>query len=352
MAGYNTDGIYTAGLCEQILTSLADHTLAGNLPSNKRSYLGFLDYLQSPLNKGGVTAIPYESDNAKYAQVRIKYQQRTVESEVTTSEDGNCEPERYPDWLETTLDVTRVVSYNFGLKKRQVARICDGGNMDELMGEINQTFDALARKVNSKLLDLALANMGYNYGNSPASASSKSVNFITAATGAPLALGIQALDQDYYEKNQYFGTPAIIGAGNVMKYWKTIASGCCNQDGVDMASYANSLGWAPFLDTMIESTFGSNQFMVLAPGMLQLVPYHRYVGDNAGQFGTAVDTLITDPHTGLTYDMKVNYDGCNESYYVRLTLNYELWYQPVDVYNAGDPLYRTNGMTRYTAATA
>lgn len=351
MAGYNTDGVYTAGLCEQILTSLANHTQAGNLPSNKRSYLGFLDFLQSPLNKGGVEMLPIQSDNPKYKQVRVKYQQRTVESEVTTSEDGNCTPERYPDWLETTFDVSRIVSFNFGLKKRQVAKICNEGNTDELMAKINQTFDALARKVNSKLLDLALANMGYNYGNSPASASAKSVNVMVGSTGAPLAVGVQTLTQDYYEKNQYFGTPAIIGAGNIMKYWKTVATGCCNQDGVDMASYAASLGFAPFLDTQIETTFGSNQFMVVAPGMLQLVPYLRYVGENAGQFGTSVDTLITDPHTGLTYDMKVDYDGCNEAYYVRLTLNYELWYQPVDVFNPADPLYRTNGMTRYSAAT-
>lgn len=351
MAGYNTNGVYTAGICEKIFAGLENFAAPGALPSTKRSYLGFLDFLQSPLNKGGVEVIPVQQDS-KHKQVRIVYQQRTVSSEVTESEDGNCTPERYPDNLETTFDVDKVVSFNFGLKKREVALICSGGNTEELMRKMNNSFDAIARTVNSRLLNVALSNVGFNYGNTTPGTAAKSVSVITAATGAPLALGIQALDQDYYEKNQFTGTPAIIGAGNIMKYWKTVATGCCNQDGVDMNAYAAQLGWAPFLDTQIESVFGTNGFLVAAPGMAQLVTLNRYVGENAGQFGTSVDSTITDPRTGLTYDMKVDYDGCNESFYVRLTLNYGLFTQPTDVFNAGDPIYRTNGLVRYTAATA
>ena len=350
MAGYNSTGAYTAGICEQILSGLENYAGNGNLPSAKRSYLGYLEFLQSDLNKGNTEVIPVITDSTKYHQVRVKYSQRTIDAEVTEAEDGNCTPERYPDYLETTFDVDKVVSFNFGLKKREVVKICNEGNTSVITNKMNESFDAIARKINTRLLTIQSLNFGANVGNSSAT-SAKSVNVLVAATGAPLATGIQALNQDYYEKNQYFGTPAIIGAGNIMKYWATVKTGCCNQDGVDMNAMAAELGWAPFLDTQIESVLGSNQFMVLAPGMNQLVTYNRYVGENEGMFGTSMDTTVVDPRTGLRYDMKIDYDGCNEAYYVRLTLNYGLWIQPVDTFNAADPLYRTNGSCRYTAAT-
>lgn len=350
MAGYNSTGVFTASICEKVLMGLENITQNGNLPNTKRSYLGYLDFVTSDLNKSNTEVIPVQNET-KHKTVRIKYTNRVVESEVTEAEDGNCTPERYPDFLETTFDVDKVVSFNFGLKKREATLICSEGNQDLITRKMTEAFDAIARIINKRLLNVQLLNMGYNYGNSPASASTKSVNVLVAATGAPLATGIQTLDQDYYEKNQYSGTGAIIGAGNIMKYWKTIKTGCCNQDGVDMAAYAAELGWAPFLDTQLEGVFGSNQFLVLAPGLNQLVTLNRYVGENSGQFGTSMDTTVVDPRTGITYDMKIDYDGCNEAFYIRLTLNYGLWTQPVDVFNAGDPLYRTNGVSRYTAAT-
>jgi hypothetical protein len=347
MAGYSTNGVFTAGICEKILSNLSNHTMAANLQSTKRSNLGYLNFLKSPLNNSGVQVIPVQNDS-KRKQVRILYKQRTVDSEVTTSEDGNCTPERYPDFLETTFNVDSVVSYNFGLKKREATLVCDGGNDSLIMSEINETFDALSRKLNSQLLSKQLLNFGYNYGNTTPSASVKSLAAL-GTNGVPLASFIQTLITDYSEKNEYYGNPAIIGGGNVMKYFNTTMTGCCNADGVDHFALAGKLGFAPFLDTMASTTLGTDQFIVMAPGMVQLVPFNRYVGENAGQFGTSVDTTITDPVTGITYDMKVDYDGCNETFYVRLTLNYGLWIPPVDTYNPADPLYRTNGTARYAA---
>lgn len=347
MAGYNTNGVYTAGICEKILSNLSNHTVAANLPSAKRSHLGYLQFLQSPLNKSNIQVIPVQNDS-KHKVVRVLYKQRTVESEVTTSEDGNCTPERYPDFLETNFDVDSVVSYNFGIKKREASLICTGGNDSLIMSEINESFDALARKLNAALLGKQLLNFGYNYGQTTASAAVKSVAAL-GSNGVPLASFIQTLHTDYHEKNEFYGTPAVIGGGNVMKYFLTTMTGCCNQDGVDMNALSSQLGWSPFLDTQVTGVLGADQFIIMAPGMVQFVPLNRYVGENAGQFGTSVDTTITDPVTGITYDMKIDYDGCNESFYVRLTLNYGLWIPPVDTFNAADPLYRTNGTLRYAA---
>lgn len=353
MAGYNSDGVFTAAICENLLIGLDQVTKNENLPSARRSYLGYLEALRSSLNTSGVeiTPIPVQ-DGTKHKIVRIAYNQRVIENEVDAQESTDCTPPRYPDFIETTFDVDKFAQYEFGLSQRQATLICQGGNNDELINRfIMQAFDAINRKINRTILTTQTSGFGFNYGNTPGSATTKSINVLVGSTGAPLATGIQTLKQDYYEKNQYAGTPLVIGAGNIMKYYDTIATGCCNQDGVDMMAYAGKYGAAFFLDTLVESVVGTNQFIVLAPGMLQFVPFLRYVDYNAGQMGTAFNTTITDPRTGMVYDMKVDVDGCNEKYYVRISLNYGLWIQPTDTFHQDDPLYRTNGSTRYTAAT-
>lgn len=353
MAGYNSDGIFTAAICENILIGLEDVTRQDNLPVLRRSYLGYLDALRSPMNTEGVRMVPVPvQDGTKRKIVRIAYLQRAVESEVDEGESTDCTPPRYPDYTETEFEVDKIAQYEFGLDQRKATLICRGGDNNSLIQNFMFAgFDSLNRKINKRLLTTQSTNFGFNYGNTPASAATKSINVLVGSTGAPLATGIQELDQDYYEKNQYAGTKMVIGQGNIFKYYKTITTGCCNQDGVDMNAYMAQAGAAMFLDTTVEGIIGANQFIVLAPGMLQFVPYFRYVDYNAGQMGTSFNTTVTDPRTGMRYDMKVDVDGCNEKYYVRLALNYGLWFHPTDTFHPEDPLYRTNGSTRYTAAT-
>lgn len=351
MAGYNSDGIFTGAICEKILIGLEDVTRTDNLPLLRRSYLGYLDALRSSLNTTGVSVVPVQ-DGTKEKTVRIAYLQRAVESEVSETETTSCEPVRYPDFSETEFEVDKFVEHQFGLSQRQATLICRGGDNNALISQfMGRGFDAIRRKINRRLLTIQSTNFGFNQGNTPPSAATKSINVLVASTGAPLATGIQVLKQDYYEHNQYAGMPLVVGQGNIMKYFDTMTNGCCNQDGVDMAAYASKYGAAMFLDTITEVVIGSNQFIVLAPGMLQFIPWLRYVSYNAGQMGTSFNTTVTDPLTGMQYDMKIDYDGCLEKYFVKLSLNYGLWIQPTDTFNAGDPLYRTNGSLRYTAAT-
>lgn len=353
MAGYNSNGIFTGAICENLLIGLDQITTEGNLPSDKRSYLGYLDALRSPMNKEGVELNPIPvQQGTKKKTVRIAYNQRVIENEVDASESEDCTPPRYPDFLETDFDVDQYAQYEFGLSQKQATLICQGGDNNALIRRfIFQAFDAMNRKINRNILTTQASNFGFNYGNSPASATTKSVNVLVGSTGAPLATGIQTIKQDYFEKNQYAGNPMVIGQGNIMKYFDTIMGGCCNQDGVDMGAYMAKTGVAAFLDTMVDDTIGTNQFIVLAPGMHQFVPFLYNVDYNEGQMGTAFFSRITDPRTGMEYDMMVDINGCNREYYVRLSLNYGLWIQPNDTYHQDDPLYRTNGSTRYTAAT-
>lgn len=350
MPGYSSNGEYTAALCEKVFQMLENVSAQQNVPTFRRSFVGYIDALRSPINTAGTEQIMVQ-DGSKHKKVRIIYDQRAVESEVTSAEDTTCAPDKYPDFNEVEFDVDTIRSFAIGFDKRQMAEICAGNNASLLQREVLKTFDALARSINKALLQKQLLNFGFNYGNSPASSAAKSINVLVAATGAPLATGLQELIQDFTEKNQYMGAPLVIGQGNIMKYKTTLEAACCNTTGTDMGALMAKLGWAPFLDTQIESVLGSTQFAVLAPGMVQFVPYLRYVGENAGQFGTSVDQVVTDPVTGLQYDMKIDYDGCKEKFYLRLTLNFGLFFQPVDTFNAADPLYRTNGSTRYAAAT-
>jgi hypothetical protein len=45
---------------------------------------------------------------------------------------------------------------------------------------------------------------------------------------------------------------------------------------------------------------------------------------------------ITDPFTGLTYDLKVHYDDCADQWSIKLQLNWGLFFIPANAFNAED----------------
>jgi len=119
-----------------------------------------------------------------------------------------------------------------------------------------------------------------------------------------------------------------------------------------MLDLSNSLGYAPFADTMVDGIIGANQFIVLEPQSVQFVTFNDYTGENATSSGTSVARgTITDSKTGITYDIKVLQDDCSDDWVVIMNINYDIFFQPGEAFQADDPLFGTNGTLRYTAAT-
>ena len=347
--GYNSDGVFTAGKCLNALINLDEIKGGQYSAAKKRSKLGYLEALASPLNTTGQRQIPTQQGSKKRV-VEVRWRQRATESDVEESLSGTCTSTDFPDFNSELFEVGKYVERKFALNTSEFKAVCEGRS--SFIGEtLNLTFDALARKINSALLTEQLTNFGINIASG--SAATTSVTVFPAATGAPNAAALQTLMAEYDLDNEMVGTPIWIGGGNIYKFWKTLAQSCCNDGGVNMLDLSNSLGYAPFADTMVDSVIGANQFIVMEPQSVQFVTFNDYVGEDATMSGTSVARgTITDSKTGITYDLKVLQDDCSDNWVVIINLNYDIFFQPGEAFSANDHLYGQNGTLRYTAATS
>lgn len=360
---YSSDGYYTAGICQALDAYLSDYVSAGNLPSAKRTKTGFLDAIMSPLN--GTDSIQMFSLNggeganlSKKRTVRVQYHTRATESIVSDSSDTitDCTTDYYDDLKEVDVEAQYSVHAKWGIKADAVKDICYG-DMAQLQNIfIMNKMDALVSAINKQLITVQSTNFGINYGNDPASAAAKSVT-VLKADGSPNTAGLQEIIQDYQELNEYVGTPFIIGNGNIGKHLKAVASGCCNDQGVDLArmlQISDLAGAAYFQDVQgLNAVLGAEKFIVMAPGTTKFVGWNRYKGDAVRLNGETSSTYtLIDPISGIEFDFKVTYDVCTEEYVFQLYKNFNLFNIPADAWCADDSRIGTNGTALYTGVQA
>lgn len=363
MACYSSDGYYTAGICQAINAYLSDYVSQGNLPSAKRTKTGFLDAIMSPMNSTDSISMfslnGGEGANAsKKRTVRVQYHTRATESIVSTSSDTitDCTTDYFDDLKEVDVEAEYSVHAKWGIKADAVKDICYG-DMSQMQNIfLFNKLDALVTAINRQLITVQSTNFGINYGNSPASTAAKTVT-VLKADGSPYTGGLQTIIQDYEENNEYVGTPMIIGNGNIGKHLKAIASGCCNDAGVDLArmlQISDLAGASYFNDTQaLTSVLGAERFIVMAPGTTKFVGWNRYKGDAVRLNGetSSVYTII-DPISGIEFDFKVTYDVCTEEYVFQLYKNFNLFNIPADAWCDDDVRKGTNGTALYVGAQA
>lgn len=345
---YNSTGVFTAGKCLNELMNLTD--LKGGMFSaaKKRSKLGYLEAINSPLNMSMQNQIPTQNGSKKRL-VELRWRQRTIESQVFTTDNGNCDTDNYPDFNSELFEVDKYVKYSFGINTAEFKEVCQGRG-SFIQDSLETSYDAIARTINKDLLSEQQTELGVNLRTGLSSATT--VPLFPAATGAPNASALQTLQSDFEIENEMSGTPIWIGAGNIYKYWKTLEQACCNDGGVNMLDLSNSLGYAPFTDTTMKTVFGANEFLVLEQGSVQFVPFNDYVGEDATSSGTSVARgTITDTKTGITYDIKILQTDCSDDWTVILSLHYGIFFQPLEAYQVDDPLYGTRGSLLYDGTT-
>jgi hypothetical protein len=347
--GYNGTGVFTAGKCLNELMMLKDLKGGDFSAAKKRSKLGYLEAINSPLNMSVQNQIPTQQGSKKRV-VEIRWRQRTIETQVLEEESGTCTSTNFPDFNSELFEVSKYVEYKFALNTEEFKAVCEGRSKF-IQDSIELSYDALAKTINRAALTEQATNFGINLRTGSSAASS--IDVFPAATGAPNAAALQTLQADFEIENEMVGTPIWIGAGNIYKYWKTLEQACCNDAGINMLDLSNSLGYAPFTDTMMGSVFASaNDFMVMEQGSIQFVPFNDYVGEDETSAGSSVARgRITDSKTGITYDIKVLQDDCSDDWVVKMSLHYDIFFQPQLAFQVDDPLYGTNGTLRYTAAT-
>ena len=341
---YNSTGVFTAGKCLNELMEL--QSTSGMNAAKKRSKLGYLEAINSPLNIGMQSQIPVQNGSKKRV-VELRWRQRTIETQVFTSESGSCTSDNYPDFNSELFEVDKYVEYKFALNTKEFKEVCEGRGKF-IQDSLENSYDAIARVINKESLTEQATEFGINLRTGVSTATT--VDVFPAATGAPNAAALQTLMADFEVENEMSGTPIWIGAGNIYKYWKTLEQACCNDAGINMLDLSNSLGYAPFTDTTMKQVLNTDEFIVLEQGSVQFVPFNDYVGEDVTSAGDSVARgTITDSKTGITYDIKVLQDDCSDDWVVKLSLHYGIFFQPLSAYQFDDPLYGTRGSLLYDA---
>ena len=197
--GYNNTGVFTAGKCLNELMQLGDLKGGDFSAAKKRSKLGYLEAINSPLNMSMQNRIPTQQGSKKRV-VELRWRQRSIETQVADSESGTCTSDDFPDFNSELFEVNKVVETKFALNTSEFKAVCEGRT--EFINEtIQLRYDALARKINRSLLTEQVTNFGINLRTGSSAASS--VDVFPAATGAPNAAALQTLQSDFEIENEY-----------------------------------------------------------------------------------------------------------------------------------------------------
>ena len=190
---YNGTGVFTAGKCLNELMNLTD--LKGGMFSaaKKRSKLGYLEAINSPLNMSMQNQIPVQNGSKKRI-VELRWRQRTIETQVFTAETGSCSSDNFPDFNSELFEVDKYVEYPFSLNTAEFKEVCEGRSKF-IQDSLETSYDAIARVINKELLTEQQTELGLNLRTGLSSA--VTLPLFPAATGAPNASALQTLQADF-----------------------------------------------------------------------------------------------------------------------------------------------------------
>lgn len=338
---------FTQGICVAVQTSLLE-ILGSKAPQLKRTQVGYLQALVSSQNTAGITQVPVDPGNGKKKTVRITYIQRGSPSDVVHTDSTVCDPQVFPEPLETTADVTKFIATKwFGFNVEDMRLLCQADSEYRAM-VMSSKIDILMVELDKKLIALQALNFGAF--NPVIYTGFKDVELLTSNGAAMNYVGEAQMEADFQALDTT-DRPIVIGAGKLNLYAKMAQIGCCNDGGLNLAQAGNM---DFFYDRFVDGILGANHFIGLVPGYVQLLTWNKYVGsylvDNDPIYAQGT---VTDPLTGITLDMKWVYDyDCAEQYKVRFSLHYDLWFIPTNSFDTDDELSGVNFTLHYRAVNA
>jgi hypothetical protein len=367
------------GFCPALLNDFAD--IAGNqYAGNKVTMPGFTKFLYDQQNRVSV------GDQGHRRTVTFKYLQRGTPNQVSTT--PGCTVDAVPAFIETTVPLTMFVQKGIFLGEDTIRQYCqDASNKTSLGG--SQHMDVVARalyasmnSLYSKMESLLLTKLGLNMGKhvETASAAAVTINFEQDGTLNDLDTGITAL-LTRAQTNELCGPPSFIyGMGSLMHHFdnqaKSKAFGLA-ASGVDQSKLIDNLGYAGYSSAHVTAALGGAENVAMVhPDQIWLVENMRNKGSFAGTPAGSNSTFTTliDPRTQcwgnvpVEWDMQAKYIDCAEAfsdavgngyitsssvtedrgYLIILSKYFDLFVNPVDVFEGGDRMAGGNRPLLYT----
>ena len=330
---------YTEGLCPLVQQKLIDLSLQYT-PQFSRDSLGYLNAITSDFNRQATGMWAHQvPGSGSYRGVEVTYVQRSLVSDVVNG--TNAQPKCVDTGIDNgpqavTVEITQNANYTLHFENDNLQRLCEPG-MDFISGKIQSTFNAILTAIDQSILVTQAANMGLFYDN----AATKNINLIS-----PLTLGVNpAAMSSLMLQNMligYQGPVMVIGDVDLLNFADLANYGCCSWGGVSIDQMNGR--FLPFLDPNITTAFGAGEFISLIPGTTQLLTFSRYnEPDKQYIDGMSSTGVVIDPVSGLPFDMRFVYDPRCNAWDVEISMWYQLFNLPSDVYAAGDTFNGVRG---------
>lgn len=345
--------------CNNIQTRINDLFTGGD-PTLPLEPMDYVRFLQSAQNTNNILQRQISPRNGKVRTVEVAYTPRLLESVVEEGVGRVCESDNYVgDLTETyTIDPADNIGYHEGFDATQLILSCED-NEDYLYRRLAHMINVMDRRVATRYAEQTVALTG-------AFAADDKDTDGTSITGNTKQVQTAKANGDISHKairevNYSFelaGYPtnyAIVGFGDIYKYYNELQAGCCANDGLDLGRYFQQNGFAFLKDRRIDVAFDGN-FIGLLPGALQILTYNEFAVSRSGRFDiltvdtdTSKRTVIYSPYTGIGYDMMYTDDNCG-TVTIQLKLATKLVGMPNDMFAAGDRLNGFTGVLEFAIA--
>lgn len=338
--------------CPKIQGQLNDAHLRKDFvnPSEK---IGLTEFLLSPFNTDGFLQNQL-SQGSKIKQVELIYSSAICESAVSDSAEKLCvDPSNEAGQLSqlVTLDPTTGSSYAESFDISEMNKMCQDNEL-WFATRLQAGIDAVVRKMSTDNATQLQALVGkFNATDNDLNVAKTLKTIATRKTGSTdyTTTGYEEIlfSSDLIGK----GTPFVFGMGEGYKYFKALNAGCCTSSGLSIPDYLAQNDIIFMADTKVASVFGQNDLVMLKQGAVQLVTYTEF----SGKFGMINDEaykqmIITDPKTGLSFDLQIKNDGCK--LWFNIKLSHKLVGLPTDMACVGGDFEGVTYVNEFTIVNA
>lgn len=339
--------IDVADFCATLQQDLAD-VAGSNYRAMSRKPTGFFDSLVSAENRSTFSQeLGVDPGNGKPKQVIIRYLQPGIDSEVQTAAQNICtEAGEQVTETRTVKEVTRyrqtpVLTFT----AENLRKFCDAA--PEYRAKVlSSRISALTRSINKDLVALANAAAGIHKGGD---ATATDLQLITnEASGRKSAdfTGQMELLEEMADVG--VDNPFVVGSGLLSQYTRLQGIGCCNQWGQNIGETEGDFRF--YRDPDLAGVIGAAEnFLAFAPGACQLLTFNESKGDFAMVHDHFARTTMVDPVTGIEFDFQMKYDDCANVWKLMLSLHYDLFTLPADMFKGADDYNGVNFLWKFNA---
>lgn len=327
--------------CPQIQEDINFNFFQNTDVSGAKEPQGFTDFVVSPTNTNGLLQRKASPGNGKLRVVELVYTPPILESAILTAPAKVCTSSNEAGQKSTTFDIdpSQGVMYNEKFDLIHMAYMCKQNSL-WFAQRVQAIMDGLVKKIGTiNAQQLILLTGKFASGDSGVTADVKTVRTRKTATSTDI-------DLDAYEEiafsavnNGYPSVPYIFGFGEIYKYSKKVAAGCCANEGVDYGAYAAANSYVMVPDKKVYTALGADDdFLMVAAGAVQFLSWLEFEGDsgiNMINDEAYKQTVITDPKSGIRFDFQLKNDCGTIS--INLKLAHKLAGLPADLYSVGDP---------------